>query len=59
MSDDPLREPADDWDGKTFGKAVADDDAQADELVEATGDVDEAEEQFESSQDEVGETPTS
>jgi len=59
-ADDPLREPADDWDGKTFGEAAAEDEEQADRLVEKTGgDADAAEGQFESSQDEVGETPTS
>ncbi len=58
-ADDPLKEPADDWDGKTFGEAAAEDEEQADRLVGETGDPDAAEERFESSRDEVGETPTS
>ncbi len=58
-ADDPLKEPAEDWDGKTFGEAAAEYEEQADRLVEETGDPDAAEGQFESSQDEVGETPTS
>jgi hypothetical protein len=59
MSDDALQEPEQDWDGKTFGEAAAEDQQQADELVEQTGDEGAAAEQFESSEDEVGQTPTS
>jgi hypothetical protein len=59
MSDDALREPEQDWDGKTFGEAAAEDQEQADKLVEETGDEGAAAEQFESSEDEVGQTPTS
>ena len=59
MSDDALREPEQDWDGKTFGEAAAEDQEQADKLVEETGDERAAAEQFESSEDEVGQTPTS
>ena len=59
MSDDALQEPEQDWDGKTFGEAAAEDQEQADKLVEATGDEGAAAEQFESSEDEVGQTPTS
>jgi hypothetical protein len=59
MSDDALREPEENWDGKTFGEAAAEDQDQADRLVEQTGDESQAAEQFESSEDEVGETPTS
>jgi hypothetical protein len=59
MSDDALREPEENWDGKTFGEAVAEDQEQADRLVEQTGDEGEAAEQFESSEGEVGQTPTS
>jgi len=60
MSDDALREPEENWDGKTFGEAAAEDQDQADRLVEETGgDEGEAAEQFESSEDEVGQTPTS
>jgi hypothetical protein len=58
MSDDALREPEENWDGKTFGEAAAEDQEQADELVEQTGDEAAAEQRFESSEDEVGETPT-
>jgi hypothetical protein len=59
MSDDALREPEENWDGKTFGEAAAEDQDQADRLVEQTGDESQAAEKFESSEDEVGETPTS
>jgi len=59
MSDDALREPEESWDGKTFGEAAAEDQDQADRLVEQTGDEDEAAEEFESSEGEVGQTPTS
>jgi hypothetical protein len=59
MSDDALQEPEQDWDGKTFGEAAAEDQQQADELVEQTGDEGAAAERFESSEDEVGQTPTS
>ena len=59
MSDDALQEPERDWDGKTFGEAAAEDQEQADKLVEETGDEGAAAEQFESSEDEVGQTPTS
>jgi hypothetical protein len=59
MSDDALQEPEQDWDGKTFGEAAAEDQEQADKLVEETGDERAAAEQFESSEDEVGQTPTS
>ncbi|MCI3950428.1 MAG: hypothetical protein K0R11_2362 [Acidimicrobiales bacterium] len=59
MSDDALQEPEQDWDGKTFGEAAAEDQEQADKLVEETGDEGAAAEQFESSEDEVGQTPTS
>ena len=59
MSDDALQEPSEDWDGTTFGEAAAEDQEQADRLVEQTGDEAEAAEQFESSEDEVGQTPTS
>ncbi len=59
MTDDALREPDPNWDGKTFGEAVAEDQEQADRLVEQTGDEGEAAEQFDSSEDEVGQTPTS
>ena len=59
MSDDALQEPEQDWDGKTFGEAAAEDQEQVDKLVEETGDEGAAAEQFESSEDEVGQTPTS
>jgi hypothetical protein len=59
MSDDALQEPSEDWDGKTFGEAAAEDQEQADRLVEQTGDETQAAERFESSEDEVGQTPTS
>lgn len=59
MSDDALQEPEQDWDGKTFGEAAAEDQEQADKLVEETGDEGAAAERFESSEDEVGQTPTS
>jgi hypothetical protein len=59
MSDDALQEPEESWDGKTFGEAAAEDQEQADRLVEQTGDEGEASEQFESSEGEVGQTPTS
>jgi len=59
MSDDARQEPQEDWDGKTFGEAVAEDQEQADRLVEETGDEGEAAERFESSEGEVGQTPTS
>ena len=59
MSDDALQEPEQDWDGKTFGEAAAEDQDQADRLVEQTGDEGEAAERFESSEGEVGQTPTS
>jgi len=59
MSDDALREPEESWDGKTFGEAAAEDQDQADRLVEESGDESEAAERFESSEDEVGQTPTS
>ncbi len=59
MSDDALREPEDDWEGKSFGEAAAEDQEEADRLVEQTGDEAAAEEKFESSEDEVGQTPTS
>ena len=59
MSDDALQEPEQDWDGKTFGEAAAEDQEQADKLVEETGDEGAAAEPFESSEDEVGQTPTS
>jgi hypothetical protein len=59
MSDDALQEPEESWDGKTFGEAAAEDQEQADELVEQTGDEGAAAKRFESSEDEVGQTPTS
>ena len=59
MSDDALREPEENWDGKTFGEAAAEDQEEADRLVEQTGDESEAAERFESSEGEVGQTPTS
>jgi len=59
MSDDALREPEEQWDGKTFGAAAAQDEEQADEVLAETGDPEAAEERFDSSEDEVGETPTS
>jgi hypothetical protein len=59
MSDDALREPEESWDGKTFGEAAAEDQEEADRLVEQTGDEGAAAERFESSEDEVGQTPTS
>ena len=59
MSDDALREPDENWDGKTFGEAAAEDQEEADSLVEQTGDESEAAERFESSEGEVGQTPTS
>ena len=59
MSDDALREPEENWDGKTFGEAAAEDQEQADQLVEQTGDEGAAAEEFEASEDEVGQTPTS
>ncbi len=50
MSDDPLKEPEDPtWRGKTMGAAAAEDAEQADQ---AGGEAD-----FDSSIDEVGETP--
>ena len=56
---DPLKEPEQpSWEGKAMGKAVADDMEEADRLLRETGgDVDEAERRFDSSIDEVGETP--
>ena len=54
-----MSEPQQDWDGKTFGEAAAEDQDQADRLVEETGDEGEAAERFESSEGEVGQTPTS
>jgi hypothetical protein len=56
---DPLKEPEQPgWEGKAMGKAVADDLEQADRLLDDTGgDVQEAERQFDSGIDEVGETP--
>jgi hypothetical protein len=59
MSDDALREPEESWDGKTFGEAAAEDQDQADRLVDETGDEASAEQEFDSSEDEVGQTPTS
>ena len=59
MSDDALREPEESWDGKTFGEAAAEDLEQADRLVEEAGDEASAEQRFDSSEDEVGQTPTS
>ena len=59
MSDDALREPEESWDGKTFGEAAAEDQEQADRLVEEAGDEASAEQRFDSSEDEVGQTPTS
>jgi len=59
MSDDELREPEESWDGKTFGEAAAEDQDEADRLVEQPGDEAEAAERFESSEGEVGQTPTS
>jgi hypothetical protein len=59
MSDDALREPEESWDGKTFGEAAAEDQDEADRLVEDTGDEAQAEQRFDSSEDEVGQTPTS
>jgi hypothetical protein len=59
MSDDALREPEEHWDGKTFGEAAAEDQEEADRLVEETGDEAKAEERFDPSDDEVGQTPTS
>jgi hypothetical protein len=59
MSDDALREPEENWDGKTFGEAAAEDQDEADRLVEDTGDEAQAEQRFDSSEDEVGQTPTS
>ena len=58
MSDDALREPEESWDGKTFGEAAAEDQEEADRLVEQTGDEAQAAERFESSEGEVGQTPT-
>jgi hypothetical protein len=50
MSDDPHKEPADPtWEGKTMGAAAAEDQEKA----ERAG----SEEEFDSSIDEVGETP--
>jgi hypothetical protein len=59
MNDDALREPEESWDGKTFGEAAAEDQDEADRLVEDTGDEAQAEPRFDSSEDEVGQTPTS
>ena len=59
MSDDARREPEESWDGKTFGEAAAEDQDRADRLVEQTGDEGRAAEEFESSEGEVGQTPTS
>jgi hypothetical protein len=59
MSDDALQEPEQDWDGKTFGEAAAEDQDEADRLVEETGDESEAAERFDSSEGDVGQTPTS
>jgi hypothetical protein len=59
MSDDALREPEESWDGKTFGEAAAEDQDEADRLVDDTGDEAQAEQRFDSSEDEVGQTPTS
>jgi hypothetical protein len=59
MSDDALREPEESWVGKTFGEAAAEDQDEADRLVEDTGDEAQAEQRFDSSEDEVGQTPTS
>ncbi len=59
MSDDALREPEEQWDGKTFGEAAAEDQDEADRLVEQTDDEAQAAEEFESSEGEVGQTPTS
>jgi hypothetical protein len=59
MSDDALREPEESWDGKTFGEAAAEDQDEADRLGEDTGDEAQAEQRFDSSEDEVGQTPTS
>ena len=50
MSDDPLKEPDDPtWRGKTMGAAAAEDAEQADQAG--------SEAEFDSSIDEVGETP--
>ena len=50
MSDDPLKEPEDPtWRGKTMGAAAAEDAEEVDAGV--------SEEDFDSSADEVGETP--
>ena len=56
---DPLKEPEQpSWEGKAMGKAVADDIEQAERLVEESGgDVEQAEQRFDSSIEEVGETP--
>jgi hypothetical protein len=56
---DPLKEPDQpSWQGKTMGEAVAEDLDQADRLLEQTGgDVEEAEQRFDSGIDDVGETP--
>jgi hypothetical protein len=59
MGDDALQEPQEDWDGKTFGEAASEDQEEADRLVQETGDEGEAAERFESSEGEVGQTPTS
>jgi hypothetical protein len=50
MSDDPLKEPDDPtWRGKTMGAAAAEDQEEAERV--------DSEEEFDSSIDEVGETP--
>ena len=59
MSDDALQEPQEDWEGKPFGEAAAEYQYPADRLVEQTGDEAQAAEQCDSSEDEVGQTPTS
>ncbi len=59
MTDDAHREPADDWDGKTFGQAAAEDQEKAEEIAADAGDDAEAEARFEqeSSESEIGQTP--
>jgi hypothetical protein len=59
MSDDAPREPDEQWEGKTFGEAAAEDQDEADRLVDETGDEAEAEQRFDPSEGEVGQTPTS
>ena len=61
MTDDALKEPAEDWDGKTFGQAAAEDQDKADAIAAEKGDGAEAEARFEqeSSESDIGQTPHS